>query len=293
MKKECKIVQDLLPNYLEKVTNEETNKFIEEHIANCEECNKTYLAMKQELKVNSIDTKKEIKYMKKFKTKLKILRNILMIVIVIFLIIVGRKAIILAKVFNTSTEVYDKDNYEQIQIGERAWIQNDLNNYYSKNISIYSNGRVILIERYCKDGKTLVTFENSDIYEKGVYTKETYYSDGKENLSFKENSKGDKEIITNTNMQGGLLRQVPSLGDGFLDEYFKYLLFADIYETNLEGKECYVIRIENSEQFVDKETGMTIKSVNNEYNIVSDYYYEFGTVTDEDVKKPEISTQNN
>lgn len=38
---------------------------------------------------------------------------------------------------------------------------------------------------------------------------------------------------------------------------------------------------------------MTIKSVNNEYNIVSDYYYEFGTVTDEDVKKPEISTQNN
>ena len=32
MKKECKIVQDLLPNYLEKVTNEETNKFIKEHI---------------------------------------------------------------------------------------------------------------------------------------------------------------------------------------------------------------------------------------------------------------------
>ena len=74
--------------------------------------------------------------MKKFKTKLKILRNILMIIIAIFLIIVGRKAIILAKLFNTSTEVYDKDNYEQIQIGERAWIQNDLNNYYSKSISI-------------------------------------------------------------------------------------------------------------------------------------------------------------
>ena len=28
--KECKIVQDLLPNYIEKLTNEETNQFIEE-----------------------------------------------------------------------------------------------------------------------------------------------------------------------------------------------------------------------------------------------------------------------
>lgn len=293
MKKECKIVQDLLPNYLEKVTNEETNKFIEEHIASCEECNKTYLAMKQELKVNSIDAKKEIKYMKKFKTKLKILRNILMIIIAIFLIIVGRKAIILAKLFNTSTEVYDKDNYEKIAIGENAWAPNDLNNYYSKSIATYSDGKVIIVETHSKDGKRLVTFEVSDIYEKGVYTKETYYGDGKEHISFKEDSREDKIAMTNTNMLGSLLKQVPALGDGFLDEYFKYLLFADIYETNLEGKECYVIRIDNSEQFVDKETGMTIKSINNEYNIVSDYYYEFGTVIDEDVKKPEIPTQNN
>lgn len=28
-KKDCKIVQDLLPNYIENLTNEETNKFID------------------------------------------------------------------------------------------------------------------------------------------------------------------------------------------------------------------------------------------------------------------------
>ena len=39
MEKECKIVQDLLPNYLEKVTTEETNEFIENHIGKCKECN--------------------------------------------------------------------------------------------------------------------------------------------------------------------------------------------------------------------------------------------------------------
>ena len=31
-KKDCKIVQDLLPNYIEKLTNEETNNFIEEPV---------------------------------------------------------------------------------------------------------------------------------------------------------------------------------------------------------------------------------------------------------------------
>ena len=31
--KNCKIVQDLLPNYIEKLTNDETNKFVECFIA--------------------------------------------------------------------------------------------------------------------------------------------------------------------------------------------------------------------------------------------------------------------
>ena len=50
--KECKIVQDLLPNYIEKLTNEETNKFIEEHLKNCEDCKKNYDDMKESLNKN-------------------------------------------------------------------------------------------------------------------------------------------------------------------------------------------------------------------------------------------------
>ena len=34
-KRDCKIIQDLLPNYIEKLTNEETNNFIEEHLKEC------------------------------------------------------------------------------------------------------------------------------------------------------------------------------------------------------------------------------------------------------------------
>lgn len=36
--KDCKIIQDLLPNYIEKLTTEETNNYIEEHFKICENC---------------------------------------------------------------------------------------------------------------------------------------------------------------------------------------------------------------------------------------------------------------
>ena len=49
-KKDCKIVQDLLPNYIENLTKEETSKYIEEHIKECEECKELLDKMRTELK---------------------------------------------------------------------------------------------------------------------------------------------------------------------------------------------------------------------------------------------------
>ena len=36
--KTCNIIQDLLPNYIDNLTNEETNIFIEEHLDTCNNC---------------------------------------------------------------------------------------------------------------------------------------------------------------------------------------------------------------------------------------------------------------
>ena len=38
IKNECKIVRDLLPNYVEDLTSKETKEFIENHIEACKEC---------------------------------------------------------------------------------------------------------------------------------------------------------------------------------------------------------------------------------------------------------------
>ena len=50
-KKECKIVQDLLPNYIDKLTNEETNTFIEEHLKECDNCNKILADMQKNIEL--------------------------------------------------------------------------------------------------------------------------------------------------------------------------------------------------------------------------------------------------
>ena len=52
-KRDCKIVQDLLPNYIENLTNEETNRFIEEHLKECPECQKVLENMQKEIKVST------------------------------------------------------------------------------------------------------------------------------------------------------------------------------------------------------------------------------------------------
>ena len=80
-KKDCKIVQDLLPNYVEKLTNEETNQYIKEHLAECKECNKIYENMQKDLGIqHKRSDAKAINYMKKYNHKLKTLKIILLII---------------------------------------------------------------------------------------------------------------------------------------------------------------------------------------------------------------------
>ena len=34
-RKDCKVVQDLLPNYMENLTSKETNQYVETHLQEC------------------------------------------------------------------------------------------------------------------------------------------------------------------------------------------------------------------------------------------------------------------
>lgn len=65
----CDIIRDLLPLYIDELTSEVSNKSINEHLENCTECKEIAHTMDKTIIINNIDTKKEIDYLKKIKTK--------------------------------------------------------------------------------------------------------------------------------------------------------------------------------------------------------------------------------
>ncbi|PKM50454.1 MAG: hypothetical protein CVV02_10965 [Firmicutes bacterium HGW-Firmicutes-7] len=86
MKKEltCSIVQDLLPNYIEKLTSDDTNIAIEEHLDTCEDCKEAYEQM-----VDDIDNIEkipviELKFLKKVK-RTRLLAAVLCVVLTLVL----------------------------------------------------------------------------------------------------------------------------------------------------------------------------------------------------------------
>lgn len=87
-KRFCKVIEDLLPNYIEKMTTEETDKFIEEHIQNCQECRYKLDNMKSNIELEKVD-EREIEYLKAVKKKnnFKILIVISISIIIIILLL--------------------------------------------------------------------------------------------------------------------------------------------------------------------------------------------------------------
>lgn len=65
----CAIVQDLLPNYLEGMTSDETNQAIERHLADCAACAACKAAMAGETSAESAEQAREVDYLKKVKRR--------------------------------------------------------------------------------------------------------------------------------------------------------------------------------------------------------------------------------
>lgn len=63
---ECAIVKDLLDVYIEHLTYEETNDFIEEHIKKCTECRDALKNFQEE----EIHQEEEIRYLKRLRRKI-------------------------------------------------------------------------------------------------------------------------------------------------------------------------------------------------------------------------------
>ena len=63
-----------------------------------------------------------------------------------------------------------------------------------------------------------------------------------------------------------------------------------IETTKLGDVECYVLKDKNVEQYINKNTGLLVKQIDRKNNSVTDYQYEFGKVSENDIKSLDIST---
>ena len=142
--KNCKIVQDLLPNYIEKLTTQDTNLFIEEHLKECDECKKIYENMHKEVNTtNNKVNKKEINYFKKYNNKMKVLKLIIFVILIVYAVILGRRAIIISSLQNKVNKIKESTNYHMIQ-------------YDYEGVNYRKN------EVYHKDDKTALIIENGN-----------------------------------------------------------------------------------------------------------------------------------
>lgn len=271
--KKCKIVQDLLPNYIENLTTTETNSFIESHVKGCVDCSSLLKNMKKDLyEKSNTENQKEIKFLKKYNFKLNFFRNLLLIILLIFIAIITRRFIIFNSLANKAEAIINYDNY-----------------YVKRRIT--ANDTILTLEKYHKNEKSIEILRTYHAnYEKPITSIITYYADDKENLALTEAHSGDTtQYFYETDNPYN--PNVEFFSNAFDKNFLKNLALSfktGIQKVTLNGVECYKYSEDGIEKYVDINTGLIIRVINNTDSIfyLGTVSYTFGNVTDEDVAKP-------
>lgn len=281
MKVHCNIVQDLLPNYIENLTREETNKFIKEHLKECNECQSILENMEKDLNLeNSKTAKKEVKYIKKYSKKLKVLKIILLIISILVVIFLGftiRKMIIIHNLNEKVSQYVNIDNrYERI---------------------INTTDSTSTVTEFYSKGDNAILFLNTTTKATGKTNKLINYYKGENTNTYIE-SDGNKIALLNSNgLPSKLVILTLDYGNNIW-KLFQYALATSIKSGEYKGKDCYILTINNSsESYIEKDTGLRVKAKEgnavdqngNTSAIMVEYYYEFGNVTDDVFVEPDIN----
>lgn len=271
---DCKIVQDLLPNYIEKLTNEETNNYIEEHLKECSECKQVLENMKIELKTNKEKRdEREVKYIKKYSNKMKVLKLILLVIVLIYVVLVGRRMIIMTSLSQKAKESQLNNNYYAKIIyyeGEEITITESYNmgeNYLTTKTRYGKNNQNVRITAYKKENDEICLMEYND----------------------------QKYIMDFDKMAGKAVGLETYVSNDFFSN-LQYAFLIGIDSTYCNGRECYVIKGNSYERYIDKQTGLAIRDISKstknivrENDGIIDYEYTFNNVNDSDIAKPDTT----
>lgn len=255
-KKDCKIIQDLLPNYIDNLTTQETNNFIEEHLKECEECKKKYENMKNDLKVEeNKNQKKSINFIKKYNKKMKFLKIIILAIIVLYLALIAKKAIIMGDLVNKASKKA-RTEYE---------VSYKITQEYG---TIYANS-------YVKGDEYIVEYDY--VTKEGIKTHIIEICNGNTSNYYIENANGEKTAILNQtkgNVMKLTVNECCFAIDNNLYGFIDNLLKSSIRLLKNDGfKQYYYISnyewagLGTSELYINKETGIIERAIILQSNI--------------------------
>lgn len=171
MSKQCEIIKDLLPLYVDKVCSKETNELVEKHLKECEDCREYYNAIQENSSIDKLD---EVKSLKNFSKKLK-RRKI--ITIIITLICTLMALILLFYVFNKKdyTMNYNEDLFT-VNIQEDGTILIEVNtlNYSMCNTILEENNDGSVDVYICLYQKLMDKIQENEEFKSFNYTPKCY-----------------------------------------------------------------------------------------------------------------------
>lgn len=212
--------------------------------------------------------------------KKKIIKNVLKIALIVIAILL---VILIIHTIRNYVIVTDLQN----KIAE----YNGSTNYHIKSVATENNGTIVKMDYYKKNGKQVVFMERNVNNE---ITKISMYNNGERTDTFTE-TKDSKiaQLNSGTIMSVGIYNHLEN------DSKWQTILgciSAKIKSVDYNGKECYIVKefmsstsltFEGAETYIDKETGLFVKST--EADIVNERSYEFNMVDDSIFTEPDIS----
>lgn len=196
------------------------------------------------------------------KRKMKLWKKVLIAILIIFIILV----ILAIWRYNILTDIYEKNNEK----------------FSTSNYYYYSKTDDTIMESWKKDQITKVNLKQ--VNGEGDVT------------IWKNESTGEEYVFYNkqkiyTESQGAILGITPAGFSLEPDANNRILIAINpivyIGTKEYDNKECYYVKIDEQEEYIEKETGLIIHSTSEigERNIT----YRFNDITDEEIEMPDIN----
>lgn len=285
--KDCKIIQDLMPNYIDNLTSTQSNEYVENHLKDCEECTNYFNEMKSKIELSKTDSiKQEIDYMKKANKKMNIGKKLLIIIgvlIVIALMIFWREAYTLmcyADICNKylfwQEQAIEKGNYSV-----RQQQDNDLTYFYCTSEKQVTNKT--MLENGTTNRNRLVIDANSDIEGTRII-----YHDGV--------SVSGEEVVLKFYSDVDIVNYETHVPYSYMFDLKEKATFFELMSTIVSVRyiriekrgdtQYYFIELEGGDEiYINKETGLVTERSSKD---ASTAYYTIavGNVTEEQLNFP-------